>query len=186
MRVLVKVVFAVAMAVMMSVPCVLAGEVYKGAIPQEHLDRGLKQLPWGVAVWDVDEAIDHLKARDKNILWVDTRPETLFNRGTIRGAVLLPFNKTGEKGNVMTKEKLEKALSAAKLSANSARIVFFCQGPKCHRSYNAAYVCVNNYGFAPENIVWFRDGYPLLKKTVKKSPKLKRKAKRFLSDAGMK
>jgi Rhodanese-like domain len=161
-----------------------AAEVKKGAIPAEHLSKSYKMLPWNVAVWDLPEAVKHLKAKDE-ILWVDTRPESFYKKGSVRGAVIMPYNKSGETGNDLTPESLEAKIKSAGMAKDSIKIAFFCQGPKCHRSYNAAYIAVTEWGYKPENIVWFRDGYPILFKEVKKNPKLKRKAKRYISDAGL-
>jgi len=163
----------------------MAAEVDKGQIPGEHLSKAFKELPWGGPVYDVAEAVTQLKSKEK-ALWVDTRPESFFKQGTVRNAVLMPYNKTGGQGNELKKEDLEAAIASAGLSKEAVKIIFFCQGPKCHRSYNASFVTVTEWGFPPENIIWFRDGYPNLFNTVKKDSKLKRKAKKYLSDAGMK
>ena len=162
-----------------------ASEVDKGAIPGEHLSKSLDKLPWGAAIWDVKQAVAQLKSDDK-VLWIDTRPESFFTKGTVRDAILLPYNKTGKKGNDMTPETLAAAVSAAGLEKDTAKIIFFCQGPKCHRSYNASYIAITEWGYKADNIVWFRAGYPHLMKEVQNNPKLKRKAKKYLSDAGVK
>ena len=162
-----------------------ASEVDKGAIPGEHLSKSLKKLPCGAAIWDVKEAVTQLKSKDK-VLWIDTRPESFFTKGTIRNAILLPYNKTGKKGNDMTEETLAAAISAAGLEKDSATIIFFCQGPKCHRSYNASFIAITQWGYNADNIVWNRAGYPHLMKEVQNNPKLKRKAKKYISDAGVK
>lgn len=164
---------------------VLAQEVEKGAIPENQLATSYKTLDWGVAIWDVDEAVSQLKSKEPT-LWVDTRPESFFNKGTVRDAVLLSYDKKGNEDNGMTSDTLDKALKDAGLSKDNAKIVMFCQGPKCHRSYNATFVAVTEWGYQPENVVWFRAGYPLLLKAVQANQKLARKAKRYLSDAGMK
>ena len=161
-----------------------AGEVSKGQIPQEHLASSFKQLPWGVAIWDVPEAIEHLK-KDTSVLWVDTRPESFFNQGTVSNAVLLVYGKKGNTTNTLTPESLAKALADKGLSKDTATIAFFCQGPACHRSYNATYMAVTEWGYSPEKITWFRAGYPHLLQEVKSNAKLKRRAKRYLSDAGV-
>lgn len=166
------------------IPAGIAGEVNKGGIPAAHLEGSCKQLPWGVPVWDTQEAAAHLKS-DEKILWVDTRPAALFNKGTVRNAILLSYDKSGEPGNELTKESLESALSTAGMSKADAKIAFFCQGPECHRSYNATFVATDKWGFAPENIIWFRSGYPILLQEIRSDPKMKRKAKLFISDTGM-
>jgi hypothetical protein len=160
-----------------------AKEVSMAAIPADHVAKACKVLPWGVKVWDLEDAVSHLKAKDK-FLWLDTRPETFFKKGTVRGAVLMSYNKSGAAGNDMTEDKLAAAIKAAGMTKDSAKLVFFCQGPKCHRSYNAAYIAVTRWGYKAENVVWYRDGYPALFKEVKHNPKIKRKAKRYISDDG--
>ena len=164
---------------------VVAQEVPKGKIPPAHLDTKVKELPWQVAAWDVDDALPAFKSKAQKVLWVDTRPSSFFKQGTIRDAALLVYNQSGsdypDGEPVCTKESLEAAMAAAGADV----VVFFCQGPKCHRSYNAAYVAVKDWGMNPSKVVWFRGGYPNLFKSVGESPKLKRKAKRYLSDDGV-
>lgn len=161
-----------------------AQEVEKGKIPPDRLDASYKQLPWGVAIWDEQEAVEQL-AHGNAVLWVDTRPESFFKQGTIRGAVLLTYGKKGEASNTLSEESLNKALADTGLSKDSATIAFFCQGPACHRSYNATFIAVSEWGFSPDKVVWFRAGYPHLLQEVKANAKLKRKANQYLSDAGV-
>lgn len=168
----------------LSTPLV-AQEVDKGKIPADQLANAYKKLPWGVDVWDEDEAVTHLQ-EGENILWVDTRPESFFKKGTVQDAVLLIYNKKGLPENTLTQESLDKALADKGIAKDKATIAFFCQGPKCHRSYNATFAAITEWGYAPEQIVWFRAGYPFLFKKVQADAKLKRKAKRYLSDDGVK
>ena len=162
-----------------------AAEVGKGQIPADQLAKSYKTLPWGVPIWDVTEALPALK-KGKDLIWVDTRPESFFKKGTVANAVLLIYNKKGKEENTLTPESLKKAMADKGFSKDSATIVFFCQGPKCHRSYNASFAAVTEWGYAPEKIIWFRAGYPFLFKEVQGNAKLKRKAKRYISDAGVK
>ena len=164
-------------------PTVWAEEVDKGKIPQDQLAAEYKQLPWGCPIWDESEAIEALLNTD-NTLWVDTRPESFYKTGTVKGAVLLIYDKKDKPENTLNKASLESTLQQQKAGAAST-IVFFCQGPECHRSYNATYVAVTEWGYAPEQVVWFRAGYPLLLTAIKNDPKLKRKAKKLISDEGM-
>ncbi|MBA3005213.1 MAG: rhodanese-like domain-containing protein [Proteobacteria bacterium] len=163
----------------------LAQEVDKGKIPADQLAASFKQLAWGSPVWDVDEAVAQLKS-DAKVLWVDTRPESFYKTGSVQGAILLPYDKQGVAGNVLSQETLDKAVIDAGLSKDSAKVIFFCQGPKCHRSYNAAFMAVSAWGYKPENSIWFRAGYPFLFKAVQDDVKLKRKANKYLSEAGIK
>lgn len=161
-----------------------AQEVDKGKIPPDQLAATFKTLPWGAPIWDVPEAVSHLAPGNK-VLWVDTRPESFFSQGTVKGAVLLVYDKKGAATNTLTAESLAKALADAGLAKESATIAFFCQGPECHRSYNASFVAVTEWGYKPEQAIWFRAGYPHLLQDVKNDAKLKRKANQYLSDAGV-
>ncbi|PLX92640.1 MAG: hypothetical protein C0619_05405 [Desulfuromonas sp.] len=161
-----------------------AQEVNKGEIPADHLAKSLTTLPWGVQVWDIDIALEKL-AKDDSCVWIDTRPESFFEKGTLRNAILSPYDKTGKEGNMLTADVLAETISQAGKTKDSATVVFFCQGPKCHRSYNASYVAVSQWGYDPARIAWFRDGYPTTLKKVSTDAKLKRRAKRYLSDAGV-
>ncbi len=163
----------------------IAKEVGKGKIPASQLEASYKQLSWGSPVWDVKEAVSQLKSNEK-VLWIDTRPESFYKKGTVLGAVLLPYNKKGAIDNALTQESLTKALEAAGLNKDNGKIITFCQGPKCHRSYNATFIAVTEWGYKPENVVWFRGGYPYLLKEIKANPKLKRKAKKYISASGVK
>lgn len=163
----------------------IAAEVDKGKIPADQLVKSYKKLDWGVVIWDTDDAVHNLK-KGKDILWVDTRPESFFKKGTVNGAVLLVYNKKGMEGNTLTPESLDQALADKGIAKDKATIVFFCQGPKCHRSYNASFTAVAEWGYPPEQIVWHREGYPFLFKKVQSDAKLKRKAKRYISDSGVK
>ncbi|MGD9947460.1 MAG: rhodanese-like domain-containing protein [Desulfobulbus sp.] len=168
----------------MSLQSATAQEVEKGKIPKDQLAASYKSLPWGVAIWDVPEAVEQL-AHGSTVLWVDTRPESFFKQGTVKDAVLLIYDKKGAASNTLTAESLEKALADKGLPKETTTIAFFCQGPACHRSYNATFAAVSEWGYSPDKVIWFRAGYPHLLQEVKANAKLKRKAKQYLSDAGV-
>lgn len=163
---------------------VQAQEVDKGKIPADQLELSFKTLPWGAPIWDVPEAVSHLVSGGK-VLWVDTRPESFYAQGTVKGAVLLVYDKKGSAGNTLTADSLAKALTDAGLTKENATIAFFCQGPECHRSYNATFVAISEWGYTPSQVVWFRAGYPHLLQDVKNDAKLKRKANQYLSETGV-
>ncbi len=166
--------------------CQECSEVAKGQIPQQFLDTALKIHPSGVAIWDEGEAIDALKDSEKKCLWVDTRPKSFFNVGTIKDAILLVCDLKGQPvpedqhGPALTPERLMEAMKKVDADPGNVTVVFFCQGPKCHRSYDAALRAVSEYNMDPMQIVWFRAGYPLLEKYISDNPKLKRKIARYL------
>lgn len=166
--------------------CKECEEVAKGNIPEQFLDPGLKMLPSGIAVWDVEEAIAALKDQDGKYLWVDTRPGSFLEIGTTKDAVNLVCELQGlpipdaDAPNAISKEKLFAAMKTIDPDINSVTVIFFCQGPECHRSYNAALRCVKDYGLGVDQVVWFRGGYPNLEKHILSDPKLKRRITKYL------
>lgn len=161
-----------------------ASEVKKGGIPKEHLKKSLSQLPWKVGIWGVDEVITAIKKKEP-VIFIDTRPESFLAEGSVKGAFCLPYNIKGTKNNILTEASLLAAIKKSGYKKGTAKIAFFCQGPKCHRSYNATYIAVKEWGFTPEEIIWFRDGYPLMLKKIKETARLKRKARKYLSKEGL-
>ena len=166
--------------------CKECEEVAKGKIPVQFLDPSLKMLPPGIAVWDVEEAIPALKDKQAKYLWVDTRPGSFIEIGTTKNAVNLVCDLLGiaipeaDAPNAITKEKLFAAMKTIDPDINSVTVIFFCQGPRCHRSYNAALRCIKNYGLSVDQVVWFRGGYPNLEKHILSDPKLKRRMTKYL------
>lgn len=163
----------------------LAKEVEKGGIPEAELASTFKQLPWGAPIWDNDEMIQAFNDDAKMVL-IDTRPESFFSKGTLKNAIMLVFDKSDAAENTLSEASLAAAIAKAGLSKETAKIVLFCQGPKCHRSYNASFVAISKWGYAASNVVWYRDGYPNLVKKIQDDPKLKRKANKYLSEEAMK
>jgi hypothetical protein len=166
--------------------CKECEEVAKGKIPAQFLDPGLKVLPSGIAIWDVDEAIAALKDKKMKYLWVDTRPGSFLKIGTTKNAVNLVCDLQGvpipeaDAPNAISKDKLSAAMEKIDPDINSVTVVFFCQGPKCHRSYNAALRSVKEYGLGVDQVVWFRGGYPNLEKHILSNAKLKRRITKYL------
>lgn len=164
-------------------------EVAKGNIPAKFLDPSLKELPSGIAIWDIEEAIQALKDEKGKYLWVDTRPVSFVNAGTVKNATHLVCDLKGtpipedQHGLEFSQERLETAIKQVDGDLNAVRVLFFCQGPKCHRSYNAALRSVSEFGMDPSQIVWFRAGYPNLEKYILGNPKLKRKIANYLQGA---
>lgn len=155
----------------------IAQEVDKGGIPASNLAKSLKTLSNGVAIWDEAEALAALDGKSGAVVWVDTRPKSFFDLGTLKGAILLPYDKKGrEPKGSMTKADLENVQT----KNPDAKIVIFCQGPECHRSYNACLRAVSEWGFKATQLVWFRAGYPDLLKAIEADPKLARKKTKYL------
>lgn len=162
-----------------------ANEVDKGGIPAAELDSSFKKLAWGSPVWDNADMLQAFND-DAKVLLIDTRPGSFFQKGTLKNAILLPFDKSGSADNGLNEASLAEAISKAGMTKETAKIVMFCQGPKCHRSYNAAFIAVSKWGYAADNVIWYRDGYPNLVKAIQDDAKLKRKANKYLSEEAMK
>lgn len=167
--------------------CAECVEVAKGKIPEKFLDLKLKDLPSGISIWDVPEALKALTEKTPNVLWVETRPSIFYNMGTIKNSVLLICDLKGnpipeaDKENEITKDKLIDAMKKINSDISKVTVVFFCQGPKCHRSYDAAIRSVIEYGISASQVVWFREGYPNLEKFIFNNPKLNTKKSLYLS-----
>jgi hypothetical protein len=80
---------------------------------------------------------------------------------------------------LLTKESLQAAME----KSGAQIVAIFCQGPQCHRSYNAALHAVNVWGFDKNKVVWFRAGYPNLLKKVQEDAQLSRKMNRYFQGA---
>jgi len=165
--------------------CKECDEVAKGKIPTAFLDKSLKELPSGIQIWDIPEILTALKEKESRTLYIDTRPESFYKMGTLNHAVLLICDQNGKKlplkdaPHEFTKDKLLEAIKTLG-SPEEVRLVFFCQGPKCHRSYNAALRCVREFGIPASQVVWFRAGYPKLFEKMDNDPKLSRKKAKYL------
>lgn len=166
--------------------CKECEEVAKDQIPEQYLEPTLKVHPAGFAIWDIEEAVTALKKGGSDYLWVDTRPESFLKIGTIKSAAHLVCDCKGvqipeeQYGPALTKERLMKAIGKAAASSGPVTVIFFCQGPRCHRSYNAALRAVNDFGLDSGRVIWFRAGYPNLEKHILENPKLKRRINRYL------
>ena len=166
--------------------CLECEEVAKGKIPAKFLVKSVKTLPSGIAIWDNEEAMPALKDKTGKYLWVDTRPGSFLKIGTIKNAVHIVCDLKGkaipdsDKANALSKERLIAEIKKIDADINNVIVIFFCQGPKCHRSYNAALRSVSEYGMDSNKIVWYRDGYPNLEKYILSNPKLKRKISKYL------
>jgi len=154
-------------------------EVNKDEIPDQFLSAPAgSKLPNGVQIWDVSQAMKALQTPHA-YLWIDTRPTSLFHDGTLKPAIHLAYHKneqpmTGADGPMLTKEKLQA------LIGGKSKVVFFCQGPKCHRSFNAALRAVDVWGIPASKVVWFRAGFPPTYKYIMSQPAYKKRAAHFI------
>ena len=111
-------------------------EVAKGKIPIKFLDKSLKQLPSGIGIWDLEEAVSAIKEKKAKRLWVDTRPGVFIKKGTINTAVQLVCDLKGiaipdsDAANAISKDRLITAMKKVDQDIDSVQVVYFCQGPK--------------------------------------------------------
>lgn len=94
------------------------------------------------------ETISVTKAKelfDKGVLFVDVRKDKDWDAGRIPGAEHLESKKA------LTESSL------GELAKKDQEVVFYCNGPKCHRSYNST---VKAVGWGYTNVYYFRDGFP--------------------------
>lgn len=161
------------------------GEVDKGKVPEKFLSQTVKILPNGIKIWDESEAINQLNKMNRRILWVDTRPSSMWSSGTLRGSKNLVYHKNEKLLFSREKNKLTRS-ALNRLRRGKTKIVFFCQGPKCHRSYNAAIRSVQNWSLPASQVIWLRAGYPKIYKFIQSNPRLKRKMRKYLQGTTIK
>lgn len=154
-------------------------EVDKGKVPGNYLKAASgSRLANGVQIWDEAQTIAALKS-GQPILWIDTRPASLYREGSLKPALQLAYHKDlgvlmKNAGPRLTQGKLRS------LMRGKSKVVFFCQGPKCHRSYNAALRSVQNWGYPASKVVWLRAGFPRVYKYIMARPALKKRKARFI------
>ncbi len=159
--------------------CAECVEVAKGGIPAKYLSSTTKTLPSGIAIYDVPEAMANLE--NPSILWIDTRPTSFYKVGTLKNSIHLVYDQNekavaaGDASVALTEISLMTAIRKVNPDISKVKVAFFCQGPECHRSYNAALRAISEYGLSTKNVIWFRAGYPDLLSHYQNDPKLKRK-----------
>lgn len=82
---------------------------------------------------------------DRGVLFVDVRKNKDWDAGRIPGAEHLESKKAFT----------EAALG--ELAPKDGEVVLYCNGPKCHRSYNST---VKAVGWGYSKVYYFRDGFP--------------------------
>ena len=87
-----------------------------------------------------------------DVVFIDARPPKLYKKGTIMGAMNLPFKQFDSRANLLPADKQTK-------------IVSFCNGPKCKLSHKLA-AKLNKMGYS--DVVVYQGGYPEWKE--KKAP----------------
>ena len=143
------------------------------------------KLAEGVETLGEVEVLDYaakMEAGDSSIMLVDSRTPDWVAKGTIPGAVNVPWtlltpskgattevitNTMTEQFNVMTKEgvdfiEIDDAIANNKVSdvfdySGAKTLVMFCNGMWCGQS-PASIMTLLKYGYPAEKIKWYRDG----------------------------
>jgi len=106
--------------------------------------EGPKTVP-GATTIDVAEA---RKLFEAEIPFIDVRKDKDWDAGRVPGAYHLDVKKA------LTRESLGEIVKP------DETVVFYCNGPKCHRSSKAAAMAVS-WGYT--KVKYFRDGFPAWK-----------------------
>ncbi len=97
----------------------------------------------GTTVITTDD-IYKLAASKPNLVIIDSRRKEEYEKGHIEGSISLLNTK-------MTQDNLKKLVATT-----DTPVIFYCNGARCMRSYNASKVAVD-WGY--KNIYWFRGGW---------------------------
>ena len=125
------------------------------------------QLATGVDTIGELEVIQYLKQMsdgDKNILVIDSRTPDWVEKGTIPGAINIPWDKLniGKSDPITVQEILENQLGVKNQDGfymfdNAKTIVLFCNGPWCGQSPTNIKGLLR-IGYPADKIKWYRGG----------------------------
>ena len=105
---------------------------------------------------------DAKKAQDKGAIMLDARKSSEVSEEKIKGAVRALYKEKG--GNKNRKGKFsssgEKFTMKNIPSDKKTKLITYCNGPHCWRSFKAA-VTLTKKGYS--NVYWMRDGIPAWK-----------------------
>ena len=113
------------------------------------------------------EVLDYLQkmaSGDKNVIVVDSRTPDWVEKGTIPGAVNIPWTKLNPArgadpisiGEIMTEFGVKENEGLWDFS-NAKTLVMFCNGMWCGQSPNNIKTLLR-FGYPPEKIKWYRGG----------------------------
>lgn len=99
------------------------------------------------------------KTNKANVVFIDTRPETVFNECSIKGAKNYEYTYYGLEGEkkYASGPRLTKEI-AEKLTKEGKTLIFFCQSLSCHRNSNAAITAVCDWKISANKVRWYGDG----------------------------
>ncbi len=94
----------------------------------------------------------NLIENDKYV-FIDTRPERLYQKCKIKNSKLHPYAIPGDAENTLTQEIVKGYIDAGKT------VVFYCNALKCYRGLNAA-IQACQWGIPTDKIIWLAEGVP--------------------------
>lgn len=97
------------------------------------------------------------KMYDQKVVFVDTRTKMKFAEGHIKGAIFSDYNHAKGNKKADGDVSLDKYDIADLPKDKAAKIVFYCQGAGCWKSFSYARAA-EKAGY--KNAYWFRDGLP--------------------------
>ncbi len=126
------------------------------------------QLAPGVETLGEVEVLDYLKRMtkgDKSIIVIDSRTPDWVKRGTIPGAVNLPWTKLNPAkgadpisiGEIMTEKFGAKEIEGLWDYSNAKTLVMFCNGMWCGQSPNNIRNLLK-FGYPAHKLKWYRGG----------------------------
>lgn len=174
-----KIVMALIFALSFTLLFAAIPEVDKGKIPNQYINSAVKKLPNGITIWDAQEAITAIDSGNTSYLWIDCSPKQIFATSTLKPAINLVYHKNEEVWKQNAGPRLTRATLNARKSGKT-KIIYFCQGPRCHRSFNAALRSVQNWGIPVSQVVWLRAGAPGVLKHVLTQPQLKSRMNKYI------
>jgi len=124
-------------------------------------------MPDGVKTIGELELIEFLKkssAGDKSILVIDSRTPDWLAKGTIPGAINIPWDRLniGKSDPITVQDILEKQLGVVSQDGffnfeNAKTLVMFCNGPWCGQSPTNIKGLLK-IGYPPHKLYWYRGG----------------------------
>lgn len=115
--------------------------------------------PTSLAGVDMVDAAQAKALADAGALMIDTRVAMEYAEGHIKGALSIPYKEKSAKAADFNKAEDSFPL-AAKVADKNTKVVMYCNGPSCWKSYKAAKVAHDD-GY--KSVYWFRTGYPAWK-----------------------
>ncbi|MCK5876638.1 MAG: rhodanese-like domain-containing protein [Candidatus Marithrix sp.] len=118
-----------------------------------------------IAELEVLHYLEKMSKGDNSILVIDSRAIDWVVKGSIPGAVNIPWDiLSGEKSSIPIVRKLLREQIGVNVDhdgkfffKNAKTLVIFCNGPWCNKSHDNI-VTLLEFGYPPEKLKWYRGG----------------------------